>query len=1658
MSYKGEPLYATAWGLTLLAVSAIGNPTRFTRMKGASRVDSLAAEPQPQRRKPIRVATLGYIINMVQSISGPTASSDLTLQSLEESTVFSARGTQKSRSARETPVRARTMIGRHSAAHQRSSPFAPSTSASEMYKGPFQPDAMDSCHTSHTLLVVAVVTAAIIVASAYLWPLRTTSRPRAHRLSASDRSTAASPVRDDVPRPNLLGLCQVYPPVDSEAETDVDIIAIHGLDTKSPDTWLWRDRKQPNKRAVNWLADLDMLPSTVGAARIFTCDWPADLFERSDMVQRTIGEFGLCLLSSIKARPPGRSRDGDSKPDERPIIFIASCLGGIILLEALSMAQGEHRFLVTATRGVVFLSTPFRGTSFQDVAAWAEPGLMAWALIRDKKVTKLLENVSPAFNLIALVQGFTALKQEQDIQVATFFERGYTNLYDKIGLLGRLFPRTKRKQVRYPFGRKGFSLTAADQLVDCASATLDIGQKPIGLSRRHVMMNKFEGPDDEDYRLVSGKIMQFLETVRTNTPIQSADRWIRDKHYNEERLRIQRLSGELLPMERCYINLAIVDTRAADSGKELDGEDSDDDAAPAASPFSLASRLKIESPKQRLQVDISTLFDPRPAPGGQTKEPRRILIRGRAGMGKSTLCKKMVYDFIYRGSKWNNLFARVLWMPLRKLKQAGRPSAEQNMGVLFHHIFFEQNPGGGGLAQTLWEALERDNRGNSLFILDGLDEVLELLDEGQASSETLYDILNSPNVIITTRPHINLPRGLNKPDLELETVGFYPDQVQKYLKAVVSNPSTLERIQTFLNLQPLVQGLVRIPIQLDALCFTWDGLEEFGVNSAPETMTTLYQAIVAQLWRKDLSRVDTALSESTVRDALRQEVERLAAPTREILEYMAFSGMFSNIVEFQPSHRGKVLERFPIQANGFDQALGHLSFMRGADTSAQVHNRYKSYHFLHLTFQEFFAAGYIARRWKAREDIEYVDLRVGGEESVARVSPIRFFQRHKYTSRYDIVWRFVAGLTAPAELSRFFDDLESPPLDLLGPAHQRLVMHCLSEVSPSTDFPIRSDLEGRLSQWLLFEVEMLGDSLLAGEIECPDRVRRVTLETDLEEFNHLKIPILRAMARSRASLSKETQDFLFTILRQPGIGNAAASALASQPRLSSATVTKLLGASDIDATADAVEALTLPFQPIVFQGAVAETVVAMLKDAERSSALSARLRHQHNISEPVILAVTRLSEDKDEKVREIAIDILGGQHRLPDVSFLVVLNAMADKNASDDLLAAAERALEHRRNASPAVLEALLALLRLSRFRNARIREKIVAMLSDQPELSDRPIQVIVEALKNDDPNDGRPIAKALARRALPQELVDAIVLLLESPDMDRRATAAVALRGSRLPRRALEPIVSLLADEAPGRRAAGLGVLLQQQSLSPDLIERAVAVLKNRDRPVLLDPAWGLLSGLSVKIITLLLGGRDRIVVLHTLLTLGSSSNLTEEVLQAVAPLLQSHNEGIRDMAAEVLRRHRHLPDPASVATLADLRVTDVTYGSGLLEKLLDGIGIPLAEQPEGTPRVDLQTERLLASLYGRWLNHSFQEQLSLYMEGADGQWFIVVDQVGGLCRMRLDADLATEARKVLLEIVREERSRQLRSRAIYSLRSSLGANQPLWHETSDHVGPETG
>ncbi|KAH7215368.1 armadillo-type protein [Fusarium oxysporum] len=1326
-------------------------------------------------------------------------------------------------------------------------------------------------------------------------------------------------------------LTQVYAP-DMGTEANVDIIAIHGLDTKSPDTWTWQS-KHPNEPDVNWLSDPDMLPRKVGPARIFTCDWPADLRQQSDLIPMRLEQFALLLLEGIKSRPlatNGRERE------DRPILFVASCLGGIILMEALLIADhdSEYASLRRATRGIVFLATPFRGTAFKDISNLAVPVLKAWSFLRYQEVTTLLNIVKGStFTLENRVHDFTKLCQDIENssgEVFTFYETGKTILLQKI-LPAWLFS---------PL------LLALLFLVDKNSATLQIVPNPLPLKRPHVTMNKFNGPEDPDYELVAQKIEEILGKIREGSILNKADAWIRGNRYAADRLKIERLSGQVLSMDQCYINLAIVEQPGQDAGRSKEG-----DVTP--SPFSLFARQKVETPDKTIQVELPTIFSQRKRRDGRTIQPRRILIRGRAGVGKTTLCKKIVHDFT-RGTQtelydsWRKLFDRLLWVPLRRLKEL--PDVRYNLEELFCNEYFSQKPDGRLLANEMWRALDTKADG-TLFILDGLDEVSEGLVTSHKMFPLLKVLLSLPNVIITSRPSAKLPDDLPAPDLELETIGFYPDQVKEYLKKAIPDPQRVEKVQSFLQHHWLIQGLVRIPIQLDALCYTWD--EGFSDNDPiPETMTAVYKAIVQSLWKKDVVRLDKK-SESYVRKALQSEIKRDVEVEATLLECLAFTGLYNDVIEFQPAHQDAISEWFKPREAGFslNGMLENLSFLRTSDPSSKPSNR--SYHFLHLTFQEYFAARYFVRQWKARKPLECLVLKSRKNDNT---NPVSFLQKHKYSAHYDVFWRFVAGLLDADNLDAdnhaltFFEMIEKEPLDLLGPTHQRLVMHCLSEVDTSTNLPIRSNLEAKLSQWLLFECDLTGSSLLARESECPDQALSTALETDSRRgrvgilealqqpgrhfqstLSEATIAALTALLKDgdndvrsaaaealwrQSNLSEATVAALTALLKDGHrrVRSAAAQALGSQSNLPEATVAALVALlKDGHRRVRSVAAEVLEGQLNLSEATVA-ALVALLKDEDNDirAAAAQALGSQSNLSEATVAALMALLKDEDNDMRYTAAQALGSQSNLSEAT-VAALTAML-KDGDDDMRAAAAEVLEGQSNLPEATIAALTALLK---DRDNDIRAAAAQALEGQLNLPEATVAALVAPLK-----DGHRRVRSVVARALRGQLnlseatIAALTALLKDRDNDIRAAAAQALRGqSNLPEATIAALTVLLKDRDEDMRAAAARALRGQSNLPEATGAALVALLKDGHRRVRSAAAQALegqstLPEATVAALMALLKDGDNDIRYTAAEALGSQSNLSEATVAALVALLKDEDNDVRAAAAEALQDQSNLSD----------------------------------------------------------------------------------------------------------------------------------------------------
>ncbi|OJJ44462.1 hypothetical protein ASPZODRAFT_135288 [Penicilliopsis zonata CBS 506.65] len=204
-------------------------------------------------------------------------------------------------------------------------------------------------------------------------------------------------------------------------------------------------------------------------------------------------------------------------------------------------------------------------------------------------------------------------------------------------------------------------------------------------------------------------------------------------------------------------------------------------------------------------------------------------------------------------------------------------------------------------------------------------------------------------------------------------------------------------------------------------------------------MTMLYQAIELRLWQKDMvqlarSAQNGLLSEDSARNYLtRRQVQTVMNREIELLEVIAFNGLYYNMIEFDSTHRCRVYNEFPELNDNF---LDRLSFIRTSDVLSS--QPFRKYHFIHLTFQEYFAAQYFVRCWVQNTSLARLGLT--SSERVTWVNAREILESHKYSKRYSVMWRFVAGLFEGAEGESFLQALDGEPRDLLGYTHLRLKM------------------------------------------------------------------------------------------------------------------------------------------------------------------------------------------------------------------------------------------------------------------------------------------------------------------------------------------------------------------------------------------------------------------------------------------------------------------------------------------------------------------------------------------------------------------------------------------------------------------------------------------
>ena len=171
---------------------------------------------------------------------------------------------------------------------------------------------------------------------------------------------------------------------------------------------------------------------------------------------------------------------------------------------------------------------------------------------------------------------------------------------------------------------------------------------------------------------------------------------------------------------------------------------------------------------------------------------RRILVEGRAGVGKTTFSQYVAYQWM-RQDLFANQFDYVFWLPLRQCLSGNSGSHGSMEAHIAAFVYEHQIPGsvrGRIRPQEIETVLSSGENSRTLLILDGFDEVAgQLADSDQPFYVILDELLKFPNLIITTRDY-QTPPPQYAFDRRLVNVGFTDAQINDYIQSYCAFSAT----------------------------------------------------------------------------------------------------------------------------------------------------------------------------------------------------------------------------------------------------------------------------------------------------------------------------------------------------------------------------------------------------------------------------------------------------------------------------------------------------------------------------------------------------------------------------------------------------------------------------------------------------------------------------------------------------------------------------------------------------------------------------------------------------------------------------------------------------------------------------------------------------
>ena len=324
-----------------------------------------------------------------------------------------------------------------------------------------------------------------------------------------------------------------------------------------------------------------------------------------------------------------------------------------------------------------------------------------------------------------------------------------------------------------------------------------------------------------------------------------------------------------------------------------------------------------------------------------TKTPKRILIEGAPGIGKTVLSKEIAYCWAT-----NEMLAEikiVFLLYLRDPQLQSITSTKQLVDYMSMGCLDDKQ------IAIFTKYLVNTNGEQLCIVMDGFDEYPTSLQNNSFFVDIIQgEILYEAIVVVTSRPTATVSLH-DQVDRRIDILGLPKEERENYISSIFSDsPEKKVDLEKYLKQHPVINGLCFVPLHLAILLYL------FQQGSLPETLTEMNESFILHTMYRHLKR--HGLTPFGPVDKLGKVPKQILDIVYKLSE-LALKGLQENKLVFtfeEIKQTCPYIDKTVGAINGFGllQAVEHYPH-KGAGTT-------QSFNFLHFTMQEFLAALHVS--------------------------------------------------------------------------------------------------------------------------------------------------------------------------------------------------------------------------------------------------------------------------------------------------------------------------------------------------------------------------------------------------------------------------------------------------------------------------------------------------------------------------------------------------------------------------------------------------------------------------------------------------------------------------------------------------------------------------